>query len=97
LFLNILYKTSTFLTIKDSGDLYTFGWNQLGRLGKDSVENCAEPSLIEFDVDYEDFSVLKVSCGSAHTVVITGKEKNKVKKKISRNIKLITCTYFNPK
>jgi alpha-tubulin suppressor-like RCC1 family protein len=71
-----------FLNIcKDSGDLYTFGWNHLGRLGfplgKDSAANCAEPSLIEFcSENDEELNVLKVACGSAHTVVITGKERN---------------------
>ena len=64
---------------EDSGDLYTFGWNHFGRLGifseKNSTVNCAEPSLIEFyGENDEELDVLKVACGSAHTVVITGKE-----------------------
>ncbi|CAB5135926.1 unnamed protein product [Rhizophagus irregularis] len=62
--------------ITDSGDLYTFGWNHFGRLGissgKDSMVNCAEPSLIEFGGENDiELNVLKVACGSAHTVAIT--------------------------
>lgn len=85
-------ETSTFLdNCKDSGDLYTFGWNHFGRLGislgKDSMVNCAEPSLIEFGGENDiELNVLKVACGSAHTVAITGKDKREFK--ILRNIKL---------
>ncbi|CAI2178449.1 6656_t:CDS:2 [Funneliformis geosporum] len=66
--------------ITDSGDLYTFGWNHFGRLGisfeEGSTMNCAEPSLVEFfGENNEELNVLKVACGSAHTVVITGKLK----------------------
>ncbi|CAG8688915.1 16472_t:CDS:2, partial [Funneliformis mosseae] len=62
--------------ITDSDDLYTFGWNHFGRLGiffeESSTVNCAEPSLVEFfGEDNEELNVLKVACGSAHTVVIT--------------------------
>ena len=66
---------------KDSGDLYTFGWNHFGRLGfslgKDSAVNCGEPSLVEFcGENDEELNVLRVACGSSHTVVITGKERD---------------------
>nr|CAG8487732.1 5456_t:CDS:10 [Entrophospora candida] len=69
--------------ITDSGDLYTFGWNNLGRLGvKSNTTNTSIPCLIEFnndDADYdeeeEEINVLKVACGSAHTVVITDDNK----------------------
>ena len=76
---------------KDSGDLYTFGWNHFGRLGlrKDSVVNCAEPSLIEFyGENDEELDVLKVACGSAHTVVITGKERKRIELNLFSNINL---------
>ncbi|KAF0521745.1 rcc1 domain-containing protein 1 [Gigaspora margarita] len=67
--------------ITDSGDLYTFGWNHLGRLGipppdeSDHTQpsiNYAEPTLIELN-DGKDMgpNVIKVSCGNAHTVIIT--------------------------
>jgi hypothetical protein len=49
--------------------------------------NCAEPSLIEFGGENDiELNVLKVACGSAHTVAITGKDKREFK--ILRNIKL---------
>ncbi|RHZ85592.1 hypothetical protein Glove_63g70 [Diversispora epigaea] len=70
--------------ISDSGDLYTFGWNNLGRLGispppgnnnenNENTVNSAEPSLVEFQGDCNDdfINVVKVACGSAHTVVLT--------------------------
>ncbi|KAG9287005.1 hypothetical protein G9A89_022969 [Geosiphon pyriformis] len=71
--------------ITDSQDLYTFGWNNMGRLGISTTENSrddrlvinpAEPNLIEFNSDIDnseilDLNVLRVSCGSAHTAVVT--------------------------
>ncbi|CAG8598636.1 24468_t:CDS:10 [Cetraspora pellucida] len=64
-----------------TGDLYTFGWNHLGRLGipppdkNDHTQpmiNYAEPTLIELN-EGKDFepNIIKVSCGSAHTAIVT--------------------------
>jgi hypothetical protein len=38
--------------------------------------NCAVPSLIEFNGENGvELNVLKVACGGAHTIAITGKRK----------------------
>ncbi|RKP05068.1 regulator of chromosome condensation 1/beta-lactamase-inhibitor protein II [Thamnocephalis sphaerospora] len=72
--------------ISDSGDLYTFGWNQYGQLGVDEETNGADehPSagavqLVTFGstndgdhdhVDDLETAVVSVACGEGHTVAI---------------------------
>lgn len=62
--------------VTDAGDLYVWGWNNYGQLGypiedendKEGVGLSAEPIVIDFQDDIQD-----VSCGSRHTVIMTGK------------------------
>ncbi|KAK7010132.1 hypothetical protein BgiMline_001724 [Biomphalaria glabrata] len=58
------------------GDLYMWGWNESGQLGLASLDKeetsstiVTEPKCIYFS---SDLNVVSVSCGSRHTVVLTG-------------------------
>ncbi|OON15635.1 regulator of condensation, partial [Opisthorchis viverrini] len=68
----------------DSGDLYTWGWNEHGQLGHKSfairkkhaeswnLEDCVSVSALPKPVDIpEDKIVTKVACGARHTACIT--------------------------
>jgi alpha-tubulin suppressor-like RCC1 family protein len=85
---------------QDAGDLYTFGCNAHGQLGRDTlsesshlVSTVALPRLAEKGLpSFEDpvtggasdySSIVDVSCGSAHTAVVT------------ENGKLWTCGWGN--
>lgn len=57
--------------VSEEGDLYTWGWNSNGQLGiGDEYSVMATPHVVDFDDDQ--VNVVKVACGSRHTIVLFG-------------------------
>jgi len=68
------------LFLTEEGDVYAAGWNQHGQLGVDSASttNLALPNVIDFEGagdgdNSEDVSIVKIACGSAHSVALSSK------------------------
>ena len=59
-------------TVTNSGKLYCFGFNEDGQLGIGHERNIAAPTQVKFNAqDACANSVIGVSCGNTHTVVVT--------------------------
>lgn len=58
----------------DQGDVYTFGWNGQGQLGRTDVDT-ATPVPLDLGgldgMDGEEEVVKEAKCGSRHTVILT--------------------------
>ncbi|GAB6022018.1 RCC1 domain-containing protein 1 [Chamberlinius hualienensis] len=69
--------------LTNSGDLYTWGWNESGQLGRPITRNVQIHRVIEYDhskfsvqplpkcVELDDVIIEKVSCGGRHTLAVT--------------------------
>lgn len=66
------------LALSNSGDLYTWGWNESGQLGiynKDniSISNYPTPTLVDFydeESNVLEVNVRDISCGTRHSAVL---------------------------
>lgn len=66
-------RSSHSLVLSNTGEVYSFGLNDVGQLGHgDVTENLNTPTLIEF---FRDIPILKIATGSAHSLVLTRDEK----------------------
>lgn len=58
--------------LSEEGDLYTWGWNCNGQLGiGDKYSVMATPHIVDFDDDKQ-VNVVKVGCGTKHTLALLG-------------------------
>lgn len=58
--------------VSEECDLYTWGWNSNGQLGiGDEYSVMATPHVVDFEGD-EQANVVKVACGTRHTVALLG-------------------------
>ena len=56
------------MSILESGEVYSWGWNSYGQLGLGNNNNQSEPQLISSLNN----KAIRISCGGYHTIILTG-------------------------